>query len=63
MGSVQGRLILLTPFRPVRLLKVTVFQDHPVDTLSAINTFPHPEVFRFMKDLFVDHHAAASAAF
>jgi len=56
-------LIFSAAFRPVGLLELAIFQDHPVDALSTVDTLPRPEVFCLMKDLFVDHHAAATAAF
>jgi hypothetical protein len=44
-------------------LNLTILQNHWVNILSTINAFPHPEVFGFVINLFVNHHASTTAAF
>jgi len=61
--SVYKFFIILSAFLAIRFLNLTILQNHPVNILSTINTFPHPKVFGFIINLFVNHHAATTVAF
>src|SRR5512139_1020048 len=60
------QLLLVTQFvfcRPIQFLDLTILQNHSVNILSTIKTFPHPKVFGSIINLFIDHHATTTIAF
>ena len=61
--SVFRSIIIPRALLAIRFLNVTILQNHLVNILSTKNTFPHPKMFGFTKNLFVNHHATAAVAF
>jgi len=61
--SVLGFFIIARAFLAIRFLNLTILQNHLVNVLSTINTFPHPKMFGFMINLFVNHNATTAVAF
>ena len=47
----------------IQFLNLTILQNQFVNIFSAINTFPHPKVFSFIINLFVNHPATRTVAY
>jgi hypothetical protein len=44
-------------------LNLAILQNHSVNIVATINTFPHPKVLGFIINLFVNHHATTTVTF